>query len=208
MPSNLARVREAQEEVGEDVQWRRRMEEECDDEYMGQQGRWEAREEEQGWGEEAETYDAWAERIYSAFSSKRRPPPPKERREEGPRVASSLRPEVDLAKAEEVSRLLRERRKREKVRRMVEALFESEETVVPAMVPFKDMEEGEVVECLLEEVVGKGAEEVKKKIREELRRWHPDKFWQKVGSRVGEEHKEEVMERVKRVSQALNNYGK
>ena len=49
---------------------------------------------------------------------------------------------------------------------------------------------------------------MKRRIREEIRRWHPDKFKQKHGHRV---HKVEfiaVMDRVKHVSQALNDYGK
>ena len=61
---------------------------------------------------------------------------------------------------------------------------------------------------MLELVKDSGAEEVKKKIREELRRWHPDKFWQKMSHRVALKDKEAVMERVKRVSQALTNFGK
>ena len=61
---------------------------------------------------------------------------------------------------------------------------------------------------MLEVVRESGAEDIKKKIREELRRWHPDKFWQKMSHRIAVEDKEAVMERVKRVSQALTNYGK
>ena len=49
---------------------------------------------------------------------------------------------------------------------------------------------------------------VKIRIREEVRRWHPDKFLQKLGLRVVKGERDQVMERVKSVSQALNDYGK
>ena len=65
----------------------------------------------------------------------------------------------------------------------------------------------QILDILLEEVKDQGAEEVKKCIREEIRRWHPDKFLQKVGARVAPDQQQGVMDRVKGVSQALNNYG-
>ena len=213
MPSNLARLRQEEEErpKSEEDAWRERLEWECEDEYHGLQGRWE--EEEEGWGEEErETYDDWADRIFKAFSAKRRPPPPvkdAQRREEGPKAPpKTLRPEFDVAQMEENSRLLRERKQREKQARLCSKLWESEDPILPEGIPFYGMEDVAILEIMLEAVKESGAEEVKKKIREELRRWHPDKFWQKMSKRVAAEDKEAVMDRVKRVSQALTNYGK
>ena len=65
-----------------------------------------------------------------------------------------------------------------------------------------------MVNILLKDVMSRERSVVKMRIREELRRWHPDKFFQKLGLRVAEEEKEQVMEKVKSVSQALNDYGK
>ena len=73
---------------------------------------------------------------------------------------------------------------------------------------FQGMAPIQMLDILLEEVKDKGAEEVKKCIRKEIRRWHPDKFLQKVGARVAPDQQQGVMDRVKGVSQALNNYGK
>ena len=49
---------------------------------------------------------------------------------------------------------------------------------------------------------------MKRKIREEVRRWHPDKFKQKRGRDIYKVELLAVMERVKHVSQALNQYGR
>ena len=49
---------------------------------------------------------------------------------------------------------------------------------------------------------------IKRKIREEVRRWHPDKFKQKHGQDIYKVELLAVMERVKHVSQALNQYGR
>ena len=49
---------------------------------------------------------------------------------------------------------------------------------------------------------------VKRQIREEVRRWHPDKFRQKLGRDIYKVELPAVMERVKHVSQALNQFGR
>ena len=49
---------------------------------------------------------------------------------------------------------------------------------------------------------------MKRKIREEIRRWHPDKFKQKHGENIYKVELPAVMERVKHVSQALNQFGR
>ena len=86
------------------------MAEECEDEYQEEQGKWE---EEEVVEELQETYDVWADRIYKAFKAKRRPPAPAPKKlvegaEYGP--TKSLRPEMDLAQAEENYRILKEAR--------------------------------------------------------------------------------------------------
>ena len=73
--------------------------------------------------------------------------------------------------------------------------------------PFQDMKAETILEILLKEAEGEPSS-VKKKIREELLRWHPDKFKQKNGDRIVKEDLEKVMNHVKHVSQILINYGK
>ncbi|CAI7832176.1 unnamed protein product [Closterium sp. NIES-53] len=67
-------------------------------------------------------------------------------------------------------------------------------------------------------VVGGGEEELKhvilhgvpkeqhrKRMREEVVRWHPDKFMQKWGLRLHDKHRSSIEKRVKELSQAVNN---
>lgn len=49
-----------------------------------------------------------------------------------------------------------------------------------------------------------GPAEVKKRLRMELVRWHPDKFVGRFGARLAPTDRERVLERVKGMSQALN----
>lgn len=46
---------------------------------------------------------------------------------------------------------------------------------------------------------------LKKYVRQQQVRWHPDKFRQRFGERLEEGSKEKVLERVKQISQAINN---
>ena len=95
-----------------------------------------------------------------------------------------------------------------KEQRSCARLFSSSVQITADLIPFHGMESEDIVSILLSEVLGRGREVVKGRIREEVRRWHPDKFIQKLGSRLIDEEKEEIMEKVKKVSQALNVYGK
>ena len=49
---------------------------------------------------------------------------------------------------------------------------------------------------------------IKRSIREAIRRWHPDKFKQKLGHKINKIEFMLVMEKVTYVAQALNNFGK
>ena len=95
-----------------------------------------------------------------------------------------------------------------KEQRKCEKLFGSSTPITIETIPFKGLGSKEVVTILLRGVVTSEPAVVKTRIREEVRRWHPDKFLQKLGLRLVSEEKEEVMERVKCISQALNDYGK
>ena len=43
------------------------------------------------------------------------------------------------------------------------------------------------------------------KLREEIRRWHPDKFMQKIRKRINDNDYEIIMLNVTKISQALND---
>ena len=88
-------------------------------------------------GQEAvESYDEWADRIYKAFTARRKPPA-HVKKPEAPGAKTSLRPEVDLAQAEETYRLLKEARLRDAQRKMCRLLFEGEGEVCLGSIPFK-----------------------------------------------------------------------
>jgi len=195
---------EKQKERTEEDEWRDKLAEECDYEYETHLGKFE---DDQNYvGESAETYDDWAERIYKAFSSSRKRKYPKS--EEKPKQIKSLKPEIDLEQAEKNYQLLKENKLKLKQQRMCDKLFNSQEIITGDDIPFLDFEASKILDILLGDVAGGNAEVVKKKIREEIRRWHPDKFKQKLGDRICEKQTEIVMEKVKHVSQALTNFGK
>ena len=91
--------------------------------------------------------------------------------------------------------------------RLMEKLFLHSGQITAEKIPFSGVNNADIVKILLEEVKGREASDIKAKIREEIRRWHPDKFLQKLGYRIEESEKESVMLRVKEVAQALNDYG-
>jgi len=208
MPSNKRRLHKVeQDEIGkgktEEQEWRERLAWEAGQEWA-EMGRYEEEEQENA-EEEAETHSQWADRIYRAFSAKRRPKPPPP----GPSAPKSLKPTIDLAQAEENYKKLKEKRMKERQKKLVDKLFNSDCLIGEEDLPFKGIDDTTMVEIMLE-VGGEEDDQglVKKIIREELRRWHPDKWEQKLGDRVKKGQKERVMERVKQISQALNNYGK
>ena len=70
-------------------------------------------------------------------------------------------------------------------------------------IPFDGLSDDQIVHILIEDI---DEETVKKKIKDEIRRWHPDKFRQKLGGKFVNAEKDLIMERVKTISQALNGF--
>lgn len=50
-----------------------------------------------------------------------------------------------------------------------------------------------------------GRSEIKQRVKLELMKWHPDKFQGRFGNRLSTEHRDEILEYVKRMSQMLND---
>ena len=192
------------EDRTEDDEWRDKLADECEYEYGVSYGKFE--DEGDYVGDTAETYDDWADRIYRAFVSSRK------RKfvetEEKPKKIKSLKPKIDLEQAAENYKLLKEKKIKMNQENMCDKLFNTEETITAADIPFENFEASKILEIILGDVEGQNSDVVKKIIREAIRKWHPDKFLQKLGDRICKKDLDHVMERVKLVSQALTNFGK
>ena len=86
---------------------------------------------------------------------------------------------------------------------MCRKLFGSIQKVGVKDIPFDGLSDDQIVHILIEDI---DEETVKKKIKDEIRRWHPDKFRQKLGGKFVNTEKDLIMERVKTISQALNGF--
>jgi len=188
----------------EEEEWRDKLADECDYEYGTNLGKFE--EDDNYIGDSAETYDDWADKIYRAFASSRKRK--YVQTEEKPKNTKSLKPEIDLEQAAKNYQLLKENKIKMKQKRMCDKLFSSGEIITADDIPFENFEASKILDIILGNVEGKNADDVKKTIREAIRRWHPDKFKQKLGDRIREKDFDLVMEKVKHISQALTNFGK
>ena len=92
---------------------------------------------------------------------------------------------------------------RERQRLMCAKLFGSIQKVSCLDIPFEGLSDKQIIHILFEDI---GGDHINKKIKDELRKWHPDKFKQKLEGKFVAGDKDLIMERVKTVSQALNGY--
>ena len=142
-----------------------------------QQGRYEGDDEPYLAGTGFESYDSWADRIYSAFSSRQRslylpkhvpkPEPDKLKKKK------TLRPDKEPSSQENVEKL-RQKRALKRVRESYAKLFtcglEEEPDLGPEDIPYSNLNAAQILDLMLSEVIDKGPDEIKKCIREELRR--------------------------------------
>ena len=160
-------------------------------------------------GDSYENYDVWADRIYAEYRRRRRPktPPPKKKNtvrdsvEYGPkRPKLVLKPEA-----------LRPEKKRDskykKFLAFIRELDSDDELKLSLKVMPFDAESSSdsIVEAIME---NSDENELKAKVREALRFWHPDKFEQKFGHRLEPSDKDSILKIVTHVSQSLIRYGK
>ena len=92
---------------------------------------------------------------------------------------------------------------RERQRLMCDKLFGSLQKASSVDIPFEGLSDKQIIHIIFEDI---GGDRVSKKIKDEIRRWHPDKFKQKLGGKFVAGDKDLIMERVKTISQALNGY--
>jgi len=199
-------VSESEEEEDDDKAWNKKMKEECDYEFEENMGKFEF--DDSYSGERQETFDDWADRIYKAFSGRRKALYAQPKKENQDQPSGSKKPKLILDPNKVAYIQLKENHEKKKYQRMCHKIFMSDEKIGSDDIPLQNMEGSKIIDVLLDDVKDKSKEEIKNKIREEVRRWHPDKFVQKIGARIVEEEKEIVMDKVKAISQALNSYGK
>ena len=195
-------------EEPEDAEWREKLAGEFEDEYQSSFGKFDNY---SSYSEPSEeTYDTWADRIYREFSGRRNRDKVLHKNENTKGRSSqkkTLKPDIDLTEAKRSYDLLKEQRKIKKQKALCEHLFNSKEPIKLVTMPYRDMTAEDILEIVLEESKT-DASAIKKRIREELLRWHPDKFKQKLSDRIESGDVDSVMSHVKNVSQILINYGK
>jgi len=159
----------------------------------------------------SESFDNWADRIFQEYMSKKKKSrysvKPTENEKDDIKRNKNLKPEIDLDQAKKNYEQLKQKKKFDKQRKLCQELFNSSNNIRFSNLPYKDI----VAEDILDIIFHDCKEDptmIKKRIREELLKWHPDKFKQKFGERIDQDETENVMNHVKHVSQVLINYGK
>ena len=84
---------------------------------------------------------------------------------------------------------------------MCSRLFDSVQNVSILDIPFKGLSDQQIIHIMFENIT---EDSVSKKIKEEIRRWHPDKFKQKLGLKFVAGDNDSIMKRVNLISQAIN----
>ena len=86
---------------------------------------------------------------------------------------------------------------------MCSRLFDSVQNVSILDIPFKGLSDQQIIHIMFENIT---EDSVSKKIKEEIRRWHPDKFKQKLGLKFVAGDNDSIMKRVNLISQAINAF--
>ena len=201
-PFNQAELR--LEPSGEAEEWQNKLAEESQHEYDQSFGKFDFYSGETE--STSETFDDWADRIFQEFSKKRKKTW-KKTEEKSSSKPKNLKPDTGPTQVDQNYKLLKEKKLREKEEKLCERLFNSTAVIGLSDLPYKNMKAEEILEMVTGKC-GCEAHEIKKRIREELLRWHPDKFRQKFGERIDPEQQGQVMDHVKHISQILINYGK
>jgi hypothetical protein len=201
-------TRFCEEDYDPGVSWRQKLENEAEDDHLEAVGNWarySAMNEDSDDGDMAETYDDWADKIYREFVRKRRPPPPPPKKKEPspttsrPKLAKPLRLEKKTSKPTKL------------YAKFCQKFLspDADLTIALSDLPFTvRTNSNEIVSAVLEDVLEGSANAAKKAIRDELRRWHPDKFGQKFATRFAEGDADAIVAVVTHVSQSLIGYGK
>jgi len=146
-----------------------------------------------------ETYEEWADRIYAEFMKKKRPLPPSNKKvEESDKTQPKklkLRKETSPSSSSSSKALC-----------LKQLLESSSEPITLERIPFTLQSTPESIVSVL--MMGQNEQEIKckKRLKEALRVWHPDKFFQKFNSRIKAEEKEDIQKLVNFISTVLLHY--
>jgi len=169
-----------------------------------------------------ESYDQWADRLHSEYRAKRHA---QTSGADSARPRASSKPqwtEQDQSQFEESQRAqhaAREARAASDVRRALTRLKQKYEALcsrvfddvscdvigqedVPGELTGFKMEQ--LVAVLLVDMKDSSQEEVKRYLREQQVRWHPDRFLQRCGARIPDEDRDTVTKAVVNISQTIN----
>lgn len=193
----------------EEEKWQEKLEAEAEDDMTDAFGRHRSHFHDSGYFM-GETYDTWADRIFAEFQRKRRP------RTNVSKKPSPSQPQLKY-QGQFLKRDLQLPRgptEAEKYKQFCsETLADDAQQITVKDLPFKaTADSSRIASVILESVSSDSANadetEIKKKIRNEIRLWHPDKFMQKYGHRLKEKEPGEVMKIVNHIAQSLIQYGK
>lgn len=182
----------------------------------------------------SESYDDWTERLtrehrrkrHMAYTHTQRPAPPLHKKSRSAtddfrakqqkyqeelnreREKMKRRYRGDEARAEEGRRLLRKKRLKyeEHFRELTHKENSSAEELGYDDIPWPH--EGTVsmvMDVLFVDAKKNDKTSFRKYLRDQILRWHPDKFEQKFGRVLKPDEKDKILSRVKEISQALNN---
>ena len=178
-----------------------------------------------------ETWDDWAEKISSQHQRNRYSDPPsrtysKHRRKAGIEDTDTepkKRKGIDEAKRKEFDRKLREdalqeiqvsRERQQEKWTQIKVVYESRCEAVfgggdGTLLRYRDIPwpPGKTLQDkanMMFSGLQKDSTQYRKYVKEQQRRWHPDRFSQKCGSRLVETDRHKIMESVKELSQYLN----
>ena len=203
-----------QETEDEETLWAHKLAMEAEDDltdFVGSSSRYGST----GYDDESrETYDEWADRIYHQFMRRGRPAPDPQLERKNNSQPRSRMPKLEkpLRAKEEPKYQLRQ----DKLYKKFCCKFLDEDTLLQERIirvedfPFTTQtDSNEIVTAICGSVSKElDATLAKKAIREELRRWHPDKFMQKYGRRLSIEDRGSIELIVTHISQALIQFGK
>lgn len=187
------------DDEGKATLFQQRLNDEANEEYLEFEGKFQHFESTE---HTDESYDDWADRIFKEYLRKK----------------NLSRPQVKIATETERPQTSRSAPKLKAIQ-VVETidqgdlylvksakLFESRDEIELRDLPFNLTSSPEqIIESILSDCK---SNDIRSRLRDALRKWHPDKFSQFVEGRTKIEEREKILDVVTHVSQVLLNYGK
>ena len=202
-----------QEREDKEMTWEQKLAMEADDDmvdFVGSSSRYGSAGYNEIDDESMETYDQWADRIYLHFMRKKKPGPSpqpktkKDSRSRMPKLEKPLRPKEEPKQG---GSRIQDRRYKKFCDKFLRD--DCHDVIRAGDFPLTTQTDPyEIVAVICGSATQESdAASAKKAIRDELRRWHPDKFKQKYGHRLYVKDRESIESIVTHISQALIKFG-